>query len=175
MKRRWIYGWILSFIILICYSCSSLGFVERKLTISKILSNPNQFLNQTVELEVWIGGDCSCIKRQGNICVTDGTKSLCALGNLPKEIPLRPWQRPGEGFLSLKELKKKKMWIKGIIKMLPNRQIIRKADNVIAGKFICNKEYCVVKEGSILYIKVLESHWIKDSSLSSLKRKQFSE
>ena len=172
MKRRWVYVWISSFIILVCYSCSSLGMGERKLTFSKILSNSDQFINKTIELEVWIGGNCTCIKRQGNICVTDGTKSLCALGNLPKEIPIRPWQKPGEGFLSLKELKKKKMWIKGIIKMLPNKQIIRKADNVIAGKVICNKEYCVVKEGSILYIKVLESHWIKDSLLSSSLKKK---
>ena len=59
--------------------------------------------------------------------------------------------------------------------MIPNKQIIRKADNVINGEVICNKKHCVVKEGSILYIKVLESHWIKDSSLSSLKRRQFSE
>ena len=172
MKRRWVYVWILSIIILICYSCSSLGMGERKLTISKILSNSDQFINKTIELEVWIGGNCTCIKRQGNICVTDGTKSLCALGNLPKEIPIRPWQKPGEGFLSLEELKKKKMWIKGVIKMIPNKQIIRKADNVIAGEVICNKEYCVVKNGSILYIKVLESHWVKDSSLSSSLKKK---
>ncbi len=141
-------GWeiYIYMILLVCFSCNSMAYKKNSLSIATILKNPADFINRTVELVVQVGGNCWWIKRQGNICITDGTKSICALGNLPKEIATRPWQKPGKGFLSWKELKTKKMWIKGIIKTAFTKQLAGKADNLI--------------NHHIIYIKVIESRWL---------------
>ncbi len=156
---------------LLLFSCNSskiekqpLHATQESITITQILDNPYLWQGKTVKLTVSVGGNCWNVKRQGCICVTDGTASLCAEGKLPREIPTRPWKNIPT------DIKNKKFWIKGIIKIYSSRQLIGKADNVFGGKPVYGKtEYAPgryktivsLKNAKVVYIWVSDSDWVR--------------
>ena len=159
---------IVGFLAIFITSCTAGIKTNNKFTdkasIKKIIVNYKKWDNQEVGLTVKIGGRCYNIKRNGGVCLTDGTASIAAYGKLPKALI----NHREENRRFLHKVKNSRLCIKGIVKFVVNKQFVLKVDNVINGRIKCSKlEYepgkynkiCSIKGGEIVYIFVTSSHW----------------
>ncbi len=166
MKKVIFFGFLIFFIS----SCTTQIKANLKfndtISIKGIIKNYKKLKGRKVTLIVKIGGSCYNIKRKGGVCLTDSTASIAAYGKLPKSIINNNKKNGYEP----QKIINGRIYIKGIVKYVRNRQYVLKADNVVGGFEKCRKiefepgiykRICRIEGGDIVYIFVTTSHRIE--------------